>query len=312
MCNGTEVPEVSVVMPVRNAASTVGAQLEALAHQDYRGAWELIVVDDKSVDGTDEVVQGYADRLPLTTVELAASRGVAHARNQGWGRAGGDKVLFCDADDVADPGWMASMVDALEHADLVGGRLEFDALNAGTRQPFRVQAGLLPRFLGIRFSISANLGVRRALLVELGGFDEELLPFSCEDIDLSYRAGKRRATILYEPDAVVHYRLREDSRALARQQIRNGRGEIMLCLAYRSDGLLRRLLQTEARLAGWLLLRLPLVVVSATYRARLFRFALRKVGWVRGLIDLALHRDRRRTLRARAPTTGASRARSPA
>jgi len=42
----TETPkQLSVIMPAYNAASTIGAQLEALTRQSYRGAWELVSVD---------------------------------------------------------------------------------------------------------------------------------------------------------------------------------------------------------------------------------------------------------------------------
>ena len=48
----TERVALSVVIPCRNAAWAIGEQLEALTRQRVRGAWEVVVVDDASIDGS--------------------------------------------------------------------------------------------------------------------------------------------------------------------------------------------------------------------------------------------------------------------
>ena len=55
---------VSVVMPTRNVAETVGGQLAALAAQTYTGDWELVVADNGSTDDTAPVLHRWADRIP--------------------------------------------------------------------------------------------------------------------------------------------------------------------------------------------------------------------------------------------------------
>ena len=108
-------PAVSVVIPVLNGAATISQQLAALAGQTYRGPMEVLVADNGSTDATVEVVQALSGRLPgLRLVDASARVGTNHARNAGAAAAGGDLLAFCDADDVAAPGWLAGLVAGLE------------------------------------------------------------------------------------------------------------------------------------------------------------------------------------------------------
>jgi len=97
----TDDPFVSVVIPALNVADTIGDQLDALAHQTYAGAWEVVVSDNGSTDATRERVEVWRDRLPhLRIVDSSRRRGVSPARNVGVEAARGDLVLICDGDDV--------------------------------------------------------------------------------------------------------------------------------------------------------------------------------------------------------------------
>src|SRR5205085_6844888 len=116
---------VSVIVPVRNGERHVGDQMAALAAQDYDGPWEVVVVDNGSTDRTAEVVARWRDRLPsLTVVDASNRRGLNHARNAGRAAARGDFLAFCDADDVATPGWVSALAEAAAQADLVSGAIE--------------------------------------------------------------------------------------------------------------------------------------------------------------------------------------------
>jgi len=89
---------VSVVIPTLDAERTLGAQLDALSTQDYRGAWEVVIVDNGSSDDSMEVAKAFSTRLPLLRLaEARDQRSAAHARNVGVSVAGGDFIAFCDA-----------------------------------------------------------------------------------------------------------------------------------------------------------------------------------------------------------------------
>ena len=118
--------ELSVVIPVRDAAAVVPDQLGALRAQRWEGHWEVVVaLDAGSADATADVVGRYADGWPrLRIVDAPPGGGPGSARNVGAAAAAGSALAFCDADDVVAPGWVAAMGDALRHHEFVTGPLE--------------------------------------------------------------------------------------------------------------------------------------------------------------------------------------------
>src|SRR5947209_1654663 len=122
--------DASVILCVRNGAQTIAAQLEALTRQMCPCEWELLIVDNGSTDNTIEIVDQWRERIPALRVVPALERaGLAYARNVGAAAARGDVLAFCDADDVADSGWLAGLIAGARQADLVGGSLELEQLN---------------------------------------------------------------------------------------------------------------------------------------------------------------------------------------
>ena len=97
----------SVVIPARNAERTLPRVLDALAAQEPAPA-EVIVVDDGSTDSTAAAARERGARV----VAPGARRFAGGARNAGWDAAGGDLVVFLDADAVPGPGWGAAIVRA--------------------------------------------------------------------------------------------------------------------------------------------------------------------------------------------------------
>ena len=96
-------PEVSIVMAAYNEERDIGRAITSVLAQTFR-AWELIVIDDGSTDGTADVVRGFADqdgRIVLvcndSNLELSASL------NKGIGLARADLIARADADDINLP-----------------------------------------------------------------------------------------------------------------------------------------------------------------------------------------------------------------
>lgn len=102
--NSNSRPEITVIVPVFNAATSVLAGLTSVL--DHTCAeLEVICVDDGSTDGSAQVLEQLAatDRR-VSTVRLGSNRGVSHARNEGLERATGAFVGFLDADDTVPAG----------------------------------------------------------------------------------------------------------------------------------------------------------------------------------------------------------------
>lgn len=200
----TSHPTLSVVLIVLNGASWIDRQLDALA--DQRGApdsWELVVADNGSTDGTQGMVRARADSfpVPLRVVDASAMVGASHARNVGASAANARLLAFCDCDDVVDDGWVAAAVQALEDHVCVGGT------NRALEEPHNPDSEVLnPGGLHGRGIQSCNFAVRRDVFFEVGGFDESLPPYGCEDSEFSIRVLKRGHRITPAPAMVLYFR----------------------------------------------------------------------------------------------------------
>ena len=247
------IRSVSVVIPVLNAAATLGEQLEALAGQGYVGEWEVVIADNGSTDGSRDVAMRWAPKLPALRVVDASSRGgVSHARNAGARAARGDLVLICDSDDVVAPGWIEAMTRAAAEADVLGGSFDEASLNdpvlRGWRDPYPEP---LPTVVGfLPFAVGSNFGVRAAVFRALGGWNEEYVGGG-DDVEFSWRAQLRGYRLAFVPDAVVRYRYRTGLRPHARQFYAYGLSHAHLYRDFRRFGAKRERLVDVARDLRW-------------------------------------------------------------
>ncbi|HEX8281931.1 MAG TPA: glycosyltransferase [Pyrinomonadaceae bacterium] len=91
-----------------NRARLLSTVLERLTRVRYtRGAWEVLVVNNNSTDGTERVLDAFAERLPLRPA-FEPRLGLSHARNTAVGHARGDYVVWTDDDALVDANWLAA------------------------------------------------------------------------------------------------------------------------------------------------------------------------------------------------------------
>ena len=249
---GSSLPELSIVVPCRDAAATLPAQLDALLAQQPQPdapSFEIVVVDNGSVDGTASLVESYAARDPRVRLVAATDgRGANVARNHGMRAAQSDRVAFCDADDIVGPRWVAAMATALREHGCVTGPLDVHQLNPAwlvrTRGELpsdgpRMHNGVVPVVPG------GNMAWRRSVWAQVGGFREEL-DTAGEDVELSLRLLQGGVGVGFASDAVVAYRYRSEPGVLFRQGRAYGRAKPWLCELMR-----REHLPTPSRFAGW-------------------------------------------------------------
>ena len=283
---------VSVIIPARNCAGTLGTQLAALAQQRFAGPWELIIVDNGCTDATSAVARAWVDRFPVPLViARSAVRGVNRARNAGSSIAGGEILAFCDGDDEVTPGWLAALVEAIGQADLVGGPLDEDALNPRTRRARRppFPPGRLPRALDHEdFVPGANLAIRASVLRAVGGFDEAFV-LGQDDVDLSWRVRYNGFDVAFAAEATVAYRHRNGAAGLFAQFVRYGRAEPLLYRRHRRSGLRRA--PTGAILRRWagLVRRIPRAIIDPAARGAWIVTAAFSIGRIIGSVE---HRAR--------------------
>ncbi len=274
-------------MPALDAADTIGAQLEGLAAQDYERDWEVLVADNGSSDGTVDLAQSKLVALPGGRLIDASEegRGPNFARNAGARVAEGDFLAFCDADDVATPGWLSALVEKARASDVVAGRLETQSLNEPVVVEWNDSLRWDERQPALRFLpivSTANCGIWAHVFDALGGFREELT--RGEDKELAWRAQLNGHRVAKAPDAVIAYRYRTSVRASARQHFGYGLAYPALYRLYRGAGFPRPSLRRALRVWAWLILVLPSALWSNRVRGRWAMMAAQSAGRLLGSI----------------------------
>lgn len=222
-------PELSVVIAAFNAERTLERQLAALSRQSVTFAWEVLVCDNGSTDGTASITREWSSRFPqLVLVDASARRGPAAARNAGARSARSPLLAFCDADDEVDDGWVVAMHKALHVDSFVTGVCRRPQLNSRPDAPeyfdfSTYRMSFLPQLMAAG---SANMGIERRLFEEIGGFDESLR--TGEDLDLCWRLQLADQPLVVHPEVRMTVSNREGLRASFLQAFAYGRGNRQL------------------------------------------------------------------------------------
>ena len=279
-------PTVSVIVPARNAASTIDAELGALASQTYPGWYEVVVVDNDSTDETASRARAWTGKVPeLRVVSAPGHHSVSHARNVGVRAARGDFLLICDADDEVDPDWVERMVAALASHHLVTGAVDRASFNRPDQYQWidPLQDAVPERAYGfLPIASGGNLGMRRELLDVVAGFDERLR--RAEDIDFSWRASYAGYEVHGEPGAVIRVRMPRRLRTLARTRFRGGVNEALLYRRHRHHGMQAESVRDVAGVWRQLVVESPRVLRDPMLRYEWTATAAKRAGRVAGSI----------------------------
>ena len=276
--------KVSVVIPLFNADGWIDEQLASLVAQDFTEAWEVVVADNGSTDGSRDRAAAFADRLNLRIVDASDCPGGPHARNVGAREARGQYLAFCDQDDVAAPGWISSLYAAAKPEVILGGVRDPSKLNseiANVTRGGERNDGLTPGPCELMPVVwTANMLISRKWFFELGGFDESLKVG--DDADLCYRAQLAGHKLEFVSDAVMYYRYREDLRSMVHQLTTYSVWEAEMYKRYRVAGAHRRSLATVGRRWWWDVSRAPLALLSEKRRFIWCSLACQDFGKLKG------------------------------
>jgi glycosyltransferase involved in cell wall biosynthesis len=169
-------PRISIVVAVRNAASTLAECLDSIRAQTYSDK-ELIVIDGGSTDGTVELLRQRESTIDYWISE--PDRGIYHAWNKGLAQATGDWICFLGADDYFwSPAALASLAQPLQTLDPATARVVYGrvaVVNAGKEELYVVgedwrHAGR--HFRQVMSIPHPGLLHHRSLFEQLGPFDE--------------------------------------------------------------------------------------------------------------------------------------------
>jgi glycosyltransferase involved in cell wall biosynthesis len=187
------MPIVSVIIPTYNRAHLIGATLRSVCAQTFP-QYEILVVDDGSTDGTEELLAGLRERVVYRRV---AHGGASAARNSGLEMACGEFVAFLDSDDLWDPRFLEATLQALVAAPRAGFvYCDYALFDDGgstqvrcLKEHEKLRGCLFADLLRTDFLCTGGLLVRRDCFGQIGIFDPAL-PVA-QDWDLWLRLALR-------------------------------------------------------------------------------------------------------------------------
>jgi GT2 family glycosyltransferase len=243
-------PLVTVVVCTRNRPDSVLVTLRGLADLRYR-PFEVVVIDNApSSDATKDAVRREFGADPRIRYVREPRPGLSCARNRGLAEASADIVAFTDDDVRVDPWWLNGIVrgfGAASEVACVTGLIATAELDNAAQLYFHLREGwgascerrifdlgenrdespLYPYSAGV-FGAGANFAVSRAVLKEVGVFNEALgagTPSGGgEDLNMFMRIVLAGYRLVYEPSAVVSHVHRADLAELSRQMRAYGSG----------------------------------------------------------------------------------------
>jgi cellulose synthase/poly-beta-1,6-N-acetylglucosamine synthase-like glycosyltransferase/peptidoglycan/xylan/chitin deacetylase (PgdA/CDA1 family)/spore germination protein YaaH len=240
----TYAPFVSVIVPAYNEELVIENTIKSLLASDYEN-YEIIVVDDGSVDKTSEIVrEKFAgnDRVRLLS---ASAGGKSAALNVGLRYAGGEIVIALDADTLFAPQTIGALahrfydpkIGAVAGNAKVGNRINivtrWQALEYITSQNMDRRAFASLNCITV---VPGAVGAwRRDLIEQAGGFQSDTL---AEDQDLTLSIRRLGHSIGYEEDAIAWTEAPDDLRTLAKQRFRWAFGTLQ-CMRKHLDALFR-------------------------------------------------------------------------
>lgn len=204
-------PRVSVCMITYNRADFIGAAIESVQRQDYSD-WELIIIDDGSVDNTKELVSQYQAKDPrIGYYKNKVNQDVSRARNRALSYARGEFVAVIDSDDVwIDNEKLGKQVWYLEKRSqvvLVGTRVVTINQDGEGMEHLKNPVSdkdIRRRMLWQNPFVHSSVMFRTRLVRQLGGYDEELI--TAEDYELFLRLGEY-GQLANLPRYMVGYRI---------------------------------------------------------------------------------------------------------
>ncbi|HKV91077.1 MAG TPA: glycosyltransferase [Candidatus Angelobacter sp.] len=218
----TSTVAVSIIIPALNEERMIGRCLDSLAKLDFtREKFEVILVDNGSIDKTLEIAESFQDRLNLGILQKSGVR-ISGLRNLGAQEASGDIVAFLDADCLAKSDWLKRILEFApgEGIGVVGAHylLPEDSSWVG-RIWHRYQEA--EKSGEVSHLPAGDLIMRRKDFLRLGGFDETIQ--TNEDYELCERVRKAGMTVRAYPEiGVVHLGTAQNLRVFFRKQAWHG------------------------------------------------------------------------------------------
>jgi lipopolysaccharide/colanic/teichoic acid biosynthesis glycosyltransferase/GT2 family glycosyltransferase len=200
-------PFLSVIVPARDAAETLGNCLNGITSQSLASdRYEVIVVDDGSTDATPTIAAAAAGR-----VISQPPSGPAAARNAGARAARGELLVFTDADCAPTPEFLERLSAAFHDPEVVAAKGTYRTAQRGlvsrfVQQEYQHKYDRMARQPKIDFIDTYAAAYRRRVFLDNSGFNVGYPTASVEDQELSFRLAEKGYRMVFVPTATVFHR----------------------------------------------------------------------------------------------------------
>jgi glycosyltransferase involved in cell wall biosynthesis len=208
------LPFVSVVVVTKNNAQTIEKCISGLLNQNYpNDSYEIIFVDGRSVDGTDEIVNKYAKVNPIIKLYYEDYGTIGYARNVGIDKSKGDIIACVDGDAYPPNDWLEKIVCIFNDNNklaIVGG---LDVLVSDCRE-VTGSSSVIDTWRRMRKKVgieaipcikTVNFAIKRDVALASGGFDQTLTYWEEPELMARLYVIMGITNILYDPELVVYH-----------------------------------------------------------------------------------------------------------
>ena len=185
--------------------------------------FEVLLIDNGSTDGSQDFTRTHFPEVQV--VELGRNFGFTGACNKGWELSQGEIVILLNNDTAVTPNWLQEIINAFarhpdvgmvaskmmlydkrDHFHTTGDYYRIDGI-PGNRGVWQKDEGQYEQEEYVFSACGGSSAYRRSLLDEIGFLDDDFF-FSCEDVDLGWRANLAGWKVLYVPTAVLYHKLK--------------------------------------------------------------------------------------------------------
>lgn len=221
--------KVSVIIVVKNRERLIGKCLQSLMEVDYPD-YEVIVVDDHSIDNTTGTVRTFPVKLLKSN-----GAGIGAGKNTGIRDASGEIIAFTDSDCLVAKDWLSQMVKHhVQYPDVMGvGGIIKNPIPKNFFARFGQKLCFdppLPQQGFVKTIGGNNVSYKRDVFDIVGLFDERFI--TGEDPDMCWRLLHKGMKILYSPSIEIHHIHRSTFAGFLKQQFWYGQGNLQLCQKY--------------------------------------------------------------------------------
>jgi glycosyltransferase involved in cell wall biosynthesis len=205
------MPTVSIIVPCYNQAAYVAACLDSVLKQTFTD-WECIIINDGSLDNTDEIVKTYLEKDTRLQYINNKNAGVSNARNCGIKKATGTFILPLDADDIIHEAYLYKAVEKFKETPAIA-LLYCKADYFGEiNEPWKLPPYSYKRLLRENL-IFCSAFFYREQAIAVGLFDETLA-VGLEDWEFFLRLINEDSIVYELSETLFFYRIKKQSRSV--------------------------------------------------------------------------------------------------